>query len=209
MRSPSIRARSRLTFSGKQSGRTILNVVDFPILSKAFYTRQSLRFLAAEPAARLRPLQGRPRGRRGSGSNMSASPTIGARISPVNRGQNNFDRIRIEFYQDRQAASRPSRRARSSTGRNSPRGSGRRTTTSRPSLPARWSSANFPAKPSLHAGHRRQPAARAVSRRARAAGDRALLRLRMDTAQLLLRLLRALAILLREVRLSRRRHAFA
>ena len=37
-------------------------------------------------------------------SNMSASRIIGAATSPVNRGQNNFDRIRIEFYRDRQAA---------------------------------------------------------------------------------------------------------
>ena len=35
---------------------------------------------------------------------MSASPTIGARDLPVNRGLYNFDRIRIEFYRERQAA---------------------------------------------------------------------------------------------------------
>ncbi len=35
---------------------------------------------------------------------MSASPTTGARDLPVNRGIYNFDRLRIEFYGDRQAA---------------------------------------------------------------------------------------------------------
>ena len=48
----------RLTFSGKQSARTVLNVVEFPILSKAFYTANPLP-VATEPAARLRRLQGR------------------------------------------------------------------------------------------------------------------------------------------------------
>ena len=54
----------RLTFTGKQSARTILTVVDFPIVSKAYYDANAVRQLAAEAAARLRPLQGRPRRRR-------------------------------------------------------------------------------------------------------------------------------------------------
>lgn len=92
----------RLTFSGKQSARTILNVVEFPILSKAFYTANPFDSSQLNP-----PL--------GCGAYKVGRWSAGAWIEyervadywgkdlPVNRGQNNFERIRIEFYQDRTA----------------------------------------------------------------------------------------------------------
>ncbi|WP_376702066.1 extracellular solute-binding protein [Mesorhizobium sp. ISC25] len=92
----------RLSFSGKQSARTILNVVQFPILSKAFYTANPFDSSQLNP-----PL--------GSGTYKVGRSSAGAWIEyervadywgrdlPVNRGQNNFERLRVEFYQDRTA----------------------------------------------------------------------------------------------------------
>lgn len=91
-----------LKFSGKQSARTILNVVGFPILSKAFFTANPFDSSQLNP-----PL--------GSSAYKVGRWSAGAWIEyervadywgndlPVNRGQNNFGRIRIEFYQDRTA----------------------------------------------------------------------------------------------------------
>lgn len=95
--------RVRLVFSGKQSAQNILTVVTMPIVSKAFYTANDFEASTMTP-----PL--------GSGAykvgRMSAGQFIEyERVAdywgvdlPVNRGQNNFDRIRIDFYRDRQAA---------------------------------------------------------------------------------------------------------
>ena len=89
-----------LKFSGKQASRSILNVVQFPILSKAFYTANPFDSSQLNP-----PL--------GSGAYKVGRWSAGAWIEyervadywgndlAVNRGQNNFQRIRIEFYQDR------------------------------------------------------------------------------------------------------------
>ena len=91
-----------LTFDGKQSARTILNVVGFPILSKAFFTANPFDSSQLNP-----PL--------GSSAYKVGRWSAGAWIEyervadywgndlPVNRGLNNFGRIRIEFYQDRTA----------------------------------------------------------------------------------------------------------
>ncbi|WP_434725109.1 extracellular solute-binding protein [Mesorhizobium sp. RIZ17] len=91
-----------LKFSGKQSARTILNVVGFPILSKAFFTANPFDSSQLNP-----PL--------GCGAYKVGRWSAGAWIEyervtdywgndlPVNRGQNNFGRIRVEFYQDRTA----------------------------------------------------------------------------------------------------------
>jgi microcin C transport system substrate-binding protein len=91
-----------LKFSGKQSARTILNVVGFPIFSKAFFTANPFDSSQLNP-----PL--------GSSAYKVGRWSAGAWIEyervadywgndlPVNRGQNNFGRIRIEFYQDRTA----------------------------------------------------------------------------------------------------------
>ncbi|TPJ60972.1 extracellular solute-binding protein [Mesorhizobium sp. B2-7-1] len=92
----------QLKFSGKQSARTVLNVVGFPILSKAFFTANPFDSSQLNP-----PL--------GSSAYKVGRWSAGAWIEyervadywgndlPVNRGQNNFGRIRIEFYQDRTA----------------------------------------------------------------------------------------------------------
>ncbi len=96
----------------------------------------------------------------------------------------NFDRIRIEFYRDRQAAFEAFKKgdilyragihlAHLGDRLRFPgdhRGQGRQARISR-------------REAAVHAGDRRQPAARALPRRARAAGDRAVLRFRMDQAQ--------------------------
>ncbi|MET2828855.1 extracellular solute-binding protein [Mesorhizobium shangrilense] len=92
----------RLTFSGGQSARTVLNVVQFPILSKTFYTANP--FDSSQLNAPL-----------GSGAYKVGRLSAGTWIEyervadywgrdlPVNRGQNNFEIIRIEFYQNRTA----------------------------------------------------------------------------------------------------------
>jgi microcin C transport system substrate-binding protein len=92
----------RLTFSGNQSAPTVLNVVQFPILSKAFYTANP--FDSSQLNAPL-----------GSGAYKVGRLSAGTWIEyervadywghdlPVNRGHNNFEIIRIEFYQNRTA----------------------------------------------------------------------------------------------------------
>jgi len=93
----------RLVFTGKQSERTILDAANFPILSKAYFDK--VPFDSSRLEAPL-----------GSGPYkvglVSPGQTIEfervedywARDLPINRGIYNFDRIRIEFYGDRQAA---------------------------------------------------------------------------------------------------------
>ncbi|MBZ9678109.1 extracellular solute-binding protein [Mesorhizobium sp. ES1-1] len=93
----------RLTFSGKQSARTVLNIVEFPILSKAFYTANPF------DSSQLNPPLGSGAykvGRFSAGAwiEYHRVPDYWARDLAVNRGQNNFDVIRIEFYQNRAAA---------------------------------------------------------------------------------------------------------
>lgn len=93
----------RLVFDGKQSARNILSILEYPVVSKAFYAVHP--FDSSEIRAPL-----------GSGPYKVGHVAPGQSIEyermadywgadlPVNRGQNNFDRIRIDFYQDRQAA---------------------------------------------------------------------------------------------------------
>ncbi|MET0597746.1 MAG: extracellular solute-binding protein [Mesorhizobium sp.] len=93
----------RLAFSGKQSERTILSVAIFPIISKAYYTQNDFGASTLTP-----PL--------GSGAYKVGRVAAGATIEyervadywgrdlGVNKGLYHFDRIRIEFYRDRQAA---------------------------------------------------------------------------------------------------------
>jgi microcin C transport system substrate-binding protein len=93
----------RLNFSGKQSARTVLNVVQFPILSKAFYTANPF------DSSQLKPPLGSGAykvGRLSAGAwiEYDRVPDYWGRDLPVNRGQNNFETIRIEFYQNRMAA---------------------------------------------------------------------------------------------------------
>ncbi|MHA6644410.1 extracellular solute-binding protein [Mesorhizobium sp. A623] len=93
----------RLVFSGKQSAQTILTVVTMPIVSQAYYTANDFEASTMTP-----PL--------GSGAYKVGRVSAGQFIEyeraadywgrdlAVNRGQSNFDRIRIDFYRDRQAA---------------------------------------------------------------------------------------------------------
>ncbi len=92
----------RLSFSGKHSVRTILNVAEFPILSKAFYSANPF------DSSQLNPPLGCGAykvGRWSAGSWIEYERVADywGKDLPVNRGQNNFERIRIEFYQDRTA----------------------------------------------------------------------------------------------------------
>jgi len=92
-----------LTFNGEQSAQNILSVVAMPIVSKAYYTANIFDASTMTP-----PL--------GSGAYKIGRVVAGQTVEydrvadywgrdlPVNRGLNNFDRIRIDFYLDRQAA---------------------------------------------------------------------------------------------------------
>jgi microcin C transport system substrate-binding protein len=93
----------RLTFSGEQSPRAILAIVVMPILSKAYYTDNEFDAATMKP-----PLGSGPYkiGRAVSGQTIEYErvPDYWGKDLPANRGLHNFDRIRIDFYQDRQAA---------------------------------------------------------------------------------------------------------
>lgn len=92
----------RLSFDGKQSNRTILDVTTFPVPAKAFF--EANPFDASQLKA---PLGSGPYkvGRVFAGQTIEYERVADywGRDLPVNRGLYNFDRIRIEFYQDRQA----------------------------------------------------------------------------------------------------------
>ena len=93
----------RLTFSGKQSSRTILDAAIFPILSKAYFDRVPFDCSRMEP-----PLGSGPYKvglvRAGQTIEYERVADYWGRDLPVNRGIYNFDRLRVEFYGDRQAA---------------------------------------------------------------------------------------------------------
>ena len=93
----------RLVFSGKQSERTILDVATFPILSKAHFDRVPFDGSRLEA-----PLGSGPYRiglvRAGQTVEYERVADYWGRDLPVNRGMYNFDRLRIEFYGDRQAA---------------------------------------------------------------------------------------------------------
>jgi microcin C transport system substrate-binding protein len=95
--------RLRLVFSGKQSARTVLDVVAFPIVSKRYYTDNP--FSSAGLAA---PLGSGPYrvGRVAAGRTIEFDRVedYWGKDRPINRGLYNFDVIRIEFYRDRQVA---------------------------------------------------------------------------------------------------------
>ncbi len=97
------KATLRLTFSGKQSERTILDVATFPILSKAYFAK--VPFNGARMEA---PLGSGPYKvglvRPGQTIELERVADYWGADLPVNRGLYHFDRLRIEFYGDRQAA---------------------------------------------------------------------------------------------------------
>ena len=63
-----------------------------------------LRRRDARGAARLRPLQGQDLRAGPLHRIRAATPTIGARTCRSTSGQNNFDRLRFEYYRERQVA---------------------------------------------------------------------------------------------------------
>ncbi|RCW87473.1 extracellular solute-binding protein [Phyllobacterium bourgognense] len=92
----------RISFTGKHSDRAILDIAStMPILSKTWYATRDFDASTLEP-----PLA--------SGPYRVGSVSVGQRIEyervedywgqdlPVMRGLNHFDRIRIDFYRDRQ-----------------------------------------------------------------------------------------------------------
>ena len=93
----------RLVFSGKQSDRTILDAATFPILSKAHFDKVPFDSSRMEP-----PLGSGPYKvglvRAGQTIEYERVADYWGRDLPVNRGIYNFDRLRVEFYGDRQAA---------------------------------------------------------------------------------------------------------
>lgn len=92
-----------VTLDGKQSRETILSVAGLPIFSKAYYTAHAFDSSSLDP-----PL--------GSGPYKVGKVSPGRFIEyervadywgaalPVNIGQSNFDVIRIDFFQEREAA---------------------------------------------------------------------------------------------------------
>lgn len=92
-----------LTFNGEQSAQNILAVVGMPIVSKAFYTANEFDASTMTP-----PLGSGPYkiGRVAAGQTVEYDRVADywGRDLAVNRGLYNFDRIRIDFYLDRQAA---------------------------------------------------------------------------------------------------------
>lgn len=92
----------RLSFDGRQSDRTILDIATYPIPAKAFF--EANPFDASQLKA---PLGSGPyrvgRVFPGQAIEYERVADYWGRDLPVNRGLYNFDRIRIEFYQDRQA----------------------------------------------------------------------------------------------------------
>ncbi|MFI0844058.1 extracellular solute-binding protein [Mesorhizobium sp. IMUNJ 23232] len=96
------RHRLRLSFSGKHSERTILDAVIFPILSKAYYTENSFEGGDLKPPLGSGPYRV---GRVSPGQTIEYERVADywGKDLPVNRGVYNFDRIRIDFYLNRQA----------------------------------------------------------------------------------------------------------
>jgi microcin C transport system substrate-binding protein len=93
----------RLAFTGQQSAQTILNIATMPVVSKAYYSVHDF-----EAAPMVPPLGSGPYkvGRFSAGQYIEyerAADYWGADLA-VNRGQYNFQRIRIDFYGNRQAA---------------------------------------------------------------------------------------------------------
>lgn len=92
----------RLSFTGKQSDRTILSVATFPIVSKAFFTKNPFDGSQLNP-----PLGSGPykvgHFRAGQSINYERRNDYWGEDLPVNRGLNLFGTIRIEFYRNREA----------------------------------------------------------------------------------------------------------
>jgi microcin C transport system substrate-binding protein len=92
----------RLVFSGKQSDRTILGLVEYPIVSKAFFEKNPFDGSQLNPPLGSGPYKV---GKFGAGQYIEYERRndYWGRDLPVNRGLYHFDIIRIEFYRERQA----------------------------------------------------------------------------------------------------------
>lgn len=92
-----------LRFNGQQTDRTILTLVSYPILSKAYYTAHKF-----DKSTMGVPLSSGPYkvGKLSAGNFIEYERVkdYWAKDLPFAIGLNNFNRLRIEFYRDRQAA---------------------------------------------------------------------------------------------------------
>jgi len=93
----------RVSFNGKQSPQTIFAIATYPVLSKAWFAERP--FDGSSMQAPLGNGQYKV-GRLSAGSFIEYDkvPDYWGRDLAANRGLNHFDRIRIEFYSERQAA---------------------------------------------------------------------------------------------------------
>ncbi|MCV0395029.1 MAG: extracellular solute-binding protein [Rhizobiaceae bacterium] len=93
---------ARLTFSGDQSARTVQTVATYPIISSAWYAERPFDASSMEPPLGSGPYKV---GRVSAGLTIEYErvPDYWGRDLPVNRGFYNFDRIRIDFFRERQA----------------------------------------------------------------------------------------------------------
>lgn len=93
----------RLAFSGRQSAQTVLTVAGMPVVSKAYYSAHAFEASSMQPPLGSGPYKV---GRVSPGLTIEYERVADywGKDLPVNRGQNNFDRIRIDFYRERQAA---------------------------------------------------------------------------------------------------------
>ncbi|MCO5063667.1 MAG: extracellular solute-binding protein [Rhizobiaceae bacterium] len=94
---------ARLRFNGEQSALNILDIAVMPIVSKSFYTANDFEASTLTPPLGSGPYR---MGRITAGRNiiLERVEDYWGRDIPVRVGQCNFDRIRMDFYQERQAA---------------------------------------------------------------------------------------------------------
>ncbi|MEM7461592.1 MAG: extracellular solute-binding protein [Pseudomonadota bacterium] len=94
----------RLDFNGKQSDRAILSITqDMPILSKAYYSKNDFTRSTLEPPLSSGPWQV-GRFEVGRFVEYDRNRDYWGQDMPFQRGLDHFDKIRIDFFQDRQAA---------------------------------------------------------------------------------------------------------
>lgn len=93
-----------LVFNGKQSDRAILSIaVDSPIFSKAYYTEREFTDSTLEPPLSSGPWQVESV-EVGRFIVYRKNPDYWAKDLPFAKGLDHFDRLRIDFFFDRQAA---------------------------------------------------------------------------------------------------------
>lgn len=93
----------KLVFNGKQTASTIRTVATMPIISKAYYTANDFDRSTMTPPLGSGPYR-MTAIRAGSSITYERVADYWAKDLPVSIGHYNFDRIRIDFYKDRQPA---------------------------------------------------------------------------------------------------------